>query len=210
MRVAPRLARELVSPLGRVVRVHPRAAVDVGAVVAHVRRAVVVLAAPLGLELLAVPVAEPALAALAGAALAARAHAEDAARVALRAPVLPAEPARPLEPVVAVRLDFAHHGRAGDSGRLCDFPDFVPHAQPVFYYNTLREGEMLSFLLHLVSYSVVLGYGRHANNPKVAGSRIGNLFVLRKGEVVDIGARGPVPPPDPLPAATQANTAGLP
>ena len=73
------------------------------------------------------------------------------------------------------------------------------HAQPVFYYNTLREGQMLSFLLHLVSYSVVLGYGRHANNPKVADGRIGNPFVSRKGEVVDIGTRGLVPPPVPHP-----------
>ena len=97
----------------------------------------------------AVPVAEPALAALAGAAPAARAHPEDAARVALRAPVLPAEPARPLELVVAVRLDLAHNRRARHSGLPGDFPDFLPHAQPVFNYNTLREGEMLSSLLHI-------------------------------------------------------------
>ena len=73
---------------------------------------------------------------------------------AICAPVLASETARPFEPVVAVGLDFAHHRRAGHARRLCDFPDFVPHAQPVFDYNTLRKGEMPSFLLHLISCSV--------------------------------------------------------
>ena len=68
---APRLACLPVRDLGRVVRVHVCAPLDVGTTPADVGSLVVVLAAPLRDELPAVSVAEPALAALAAAALAA-------------------------------------------------------------------------------------------------------------------------------------------
>ena len=195
MRRAPELAGLLVRDLGRVVGVHVRAPVDVGAAAADVRGPVVVLAAPLGHELLAVAVAEPALAALPRAALAALADAEDTALAALHAPVLAAEAAGPLELVVPVRLDLADDRRAGHLRLACDLRNLFSLKQPVFDYNTLRQGEM--FLHCHFDFLSCCCLCCNTNDPTVARCKIGNLFVLRKGEVVNSGVAEMVSPPHP-------------
>ena len=175
VRRAPELAGLLVRDLGRVVGVQARAPVDIRAVVADVRGLVVVLPTPLGYELLAVAVAKPALAALPGAALAALADAENTALVAFHAPVLAAEAACPFVLVVAVRLDLAHDRRAGHLRLMRDLRNLFSLKQPVFDYNTLRQGEM--FLHCHLDFLSCCCLCRNTNDPTVARCKIGNLFV---------------------------------